>query len=107
MTTTKTIPLELTGQSLIDAKAKLWFLSLRLWMHKHQPHLRARPSYPIHPYVEIEFEDIHGYAICYKHVYCIPVWNIDCDKIVCYYLYTNDGSWLGRITHLRYLESAS
>ena len=45
--------------------------------------------------------------VFYKHVCCIPVWNIDQTEIVWYYLYTNEGYWLGRITHLRYLEEAN
>jgi hypothetical protein len=107
MTISKTSPSELTGQSLTDTKIKVWSLGLRLWMWKNQPQLRIRQSYPEHELVNIEFEDIKNYAIRYNKVYCVPVWTVDMDKIAYYYLFTNEGYWLGRITTLRYLESAS
>jgi len=105
MTISKTTQSELTGQSLIDAKAKVWFLSLRLWMWKNQPHLRERPVWNTEVVNEIEhFEP----EIKFKHVYAIPVWDIDMNYISYYMLFTrHKGYPLGRVRDLRYLLDAS
>lgn len=106
MTTSKTTPLELTGQSLTEAKAKVWHLGLRLWMWKHQPHLRERPSYPEHEHNEVEFVGITD-AIHFNKVWVCPLWTIDLDKIAYYSIFTNEGYWLGNVKHLDYILNAS
>ena len=105
MTKPKTTPSLPTGATLTELKARVWWAGLRLWMWRYQPHLRVRPKWDTKIVNEIEFNE--PAEIFYKHVKCIPVWNIDQTEIVWYYLYTIEGYWLGRITHLRYLEEAN
>lgn len=111
MTTQKTIPSVPIGalhtkQQFKEAKAKVWFLGLRLWMWKYQPHLRVRPQWPKVKYKN-EIENFDPFEIKYKNVKFIPVWDIAQTKIAFYYLYTKEGYWLGRITHLKYIEEAN
>ena len=45
--------------------------------------------------------------IKFKHIYAIIVWTIDMTEVAYYILFTNEGYPLGKVKHLRYIESAS
>lgn len=118
MTNSKTIPWELTGlslteQGLKEAKAHLWFLDLRLWVWKNQPHLRDRhltewPKWPNTKVLnEIEKRPLNEYAIVYKNVYAVPIWNITLEYVEYYSIYTRyTKEWLFNCKTIRYLDDA-
>ena len=103
-------PSELIGQLPTDpawlkqAKARVWLAGLRLWMWKYQPHLRVRPVWNTE--VKNEIEHDLSFAVKYKHVYAIPVWNINMEEVAYWDQWTYEGYWLGRVKHLGYLEDA-
>lgn len=48
-----------------------------------------------------------AFDVKYEHVAAIAVWNINCKTVAYWLLYTRSGEWLGRVTHLRYIEEAN
>jgi hypothetical protein len=107
MMISKTTPSELTGQSLIEANAKVWHLGLRLWMWRYHSHLRDRPQYP---FKDIEYEKHNGYradVVFFKHIYAIPVWHASLNYVAYWILMCYNGKSLGTVKHLDYILDAS
>lgn len=48
-----------------------------------------------------------AFDVKYSHVAAVAVWALDFETVAYWLLFTRNGEWLGRVSHLKYIEEAS